>query len=122
MIEFCAVREKAYAYLMEDDSELKKAKGTKICVIKRELRFKDYKDSSFNDKIIIKSQQVFRSDHHGVCTVENNRTALSSNDDKRLQTYDKITTHPYGTPTIKVCELDILLNEKTKRLLCTIDQ
>ena len=39
MKEFCAVRAKVYAYLMEDDSEQKKAKGTK--------------DSLFNDKIIL---------------------------------------------------------------------
>ena len=35
--EFCALRAKAYAYLMGNDSEVKKAKRTKKCVIKREL-------------------------------------------------------------------------------------
>ena len=79
-------------------------------------------DSLFNDEVIIKSQQRFRSDHHRVYTEEVNKTALSSNDDKRLRTYDQITTYPYGAPAIRVCELDILLNEKAKRLLCTIDQ
>ena len=78
-------------------------------------------DSLFNDEVIIKSQQRFRSDHHRVYTEEVNKIALSSNDDKRLQTFDWITTYPYRTPAIKVCELDILLNEKAKRLLCTID-
>ena len=32
--EFCALRAKPYAYLMNDDSEVKKAKETKKCVIK----------------------------------------------------------------------------------------
>ena len=50
MMEFCALRAKAYAYLMEDGSEHKKAKGTKKCVIKRELMFENYKDSLFNIK------------------------------------------------------------------------
>ena len=54
MIEFCALRAKAYAYSMEDGSKHKKAKGTKKCVIKRELMFKHYKNSLFNDKIILK--------------------------------------------------------------------
>ena len=54
--EFVALRAKAYAYLIEDGSEHKKAKGTKKCVIKRELMFENYKDSLFNDKIILKSQ------------------------------------------------------------------
>ena len=84
--------------------------------------FENYKDSLFNNKIIIKLQQRIRSYCHEVCTEEVNKIALSSNDDKRLQTYYQITTCPYGTPAIKVCELDILLNEKVKRLLCTIDQ
>ena len=57
--EFVALRAKAYAYLMEDDSEHKKAKGTKKCVIKRELAFKNYKDSLLNNEIIIKSQHRF---------------------------------------------------------------
>ena len=30
------------------------------------------------------------------------KIALSSNDDKRLQTFDKITTYPYGTNAFKV--------------------
>ena len=99
---------------MEDGSEHKKAKGTKKCVIKRELMFKNYKDSLFNDKKITKSQQGFRSNHHNVCTVENNRTALSSNDDKRIQTYDRVTTYPHGTSVFKVCknEMKIVCNGK----------
>ena len=122
MTEFCALRAKAYAYKLDDDTEMKKAKGTKKCIVKREITFKNYADALFNDEVIIKSQQRFRSDHHRVYTEEVNKIALSSNDDKRLQTFDNVTTFPYGTPAIKVCELDILLNKKAKRLLCTIDQ
>ena len=65
-------------------------------------------DSLFNDEVIIRSQQRFRSDCHRVYTEEVNKIALSGNDDKRLQTYDRITTYSYGTSAIKVCELDIL--------------
>ena len=102
--KFVALRAKAYAYLIEDGKEHKKAKGTKKCVIKSELMFENYKDSLFNDKIILKSQQRFKSDHHKVYTEEVNKIALSSNDDKRLQTFDKVTTYPYGTNAFKVCE------------------
>ena len=102
------LEQKAYGYLMEDDNEHKKAKGTKKCIIKRELMFENYKDSLFNKKIILKSQQRFKSDHHRVYTEEVNKIALSSNDDKRLQTFDKVTTYPYGTNAIKVCESEML--------------
>ena len=83
MKAFCAVRAKTYAYKLDYDTEFKKAKGTKKSVIKRELTFANYKDSLFNNKIILRSQQRFRSDHHRVYTEEVNKISLSSNDDKK---------------------------------------
>ena len=70
MIEFCALRAKIYAFLLDDNTQKKRAKGTKRCIIKKEIMFKHYKDCLFNDKTIIKSQQRFRSDHHNVHTEE----------------------------------------------------
>ena len=57
MKEFVAIRAKTYSYLMHDDTEHRKAKGTKKCVIERRLVFENYKDCLFNDKIILKSQK-----------------------------------------------------------------
>ena len=82
MIEFIELRAKTYTYLMDDDREHKKAKGTKKCVKKRRLMVKNYKDCLFNDKIILKSQHRFKSDHHNVYTEQIDKIALSSNDDK----------------------------------------
>ena len=52
--EFCALRAKTYAYLIGDDSEVKKAKGTKKFVIKRDLMFQNNKDCLFNGEVILK--------------------------------------------------------------------
>ena len=93
---------------MEDGSEHKKAKGTKKCVIKFDLMFENSKDRLFIDKIILKSQQRFKRGCHEMYTEGINKIALSSNDDKRLQTFDKITTCPYGTNAFKVCESEKL--------------
>ena len=109
MKEFCSLRAKTYSYLVDDNSEVKKSERTKKCVIKPELMFENYKDCLFNDKIILKSQQRFKSDHHNVYTEEINKIALSSNDDKRLQTSDRIKTYPYGTNAFKVCESEMLM-------------
>ena len=57
MTEFSALRAKTYAFKLDDDTEMEKAKGTKKCIVKRELMFKNCKDALFNDKIIIRSQQ-----------------------------------------------------------------
>ena len=42
--EFVELRVESYTYLRDDGSEVKKAKGTKKCVIKRKLKFEDYKN------------------------------------------------------------------------------
>ena len=109
MKEFVALRAKTYAYLMDDDSEHKKAKGTKKCVIKRRLMFENYTDCLFNDKIILKSQQRFKSDYHEVYTEGANKIALSSIDDNRLQTTDRITTYPHKTNAFKACESEMMI-------------
>ena len=44
--------------------------------------FENYIDCLLKSKIIIQSQQRFKSDHHNVNTEEINNIALSSNDDK----------------------------------------
>ena len=101
---FFGVRAKAWAYLVDDDSEHKRAKETKKYIIKKDLIVKNYEDCLFNIKIILKSQQVFRSDLHNVYTVKIIKIALSSNDDKRLQIFYRITTYPYGANAFKVCK------------------
>ena len=79
MIEFCALRAKAYVYKLDDDIEKKRAKSTEKCVVKKELTFRNYMDSLFNDDVIVKPHQRFRSDHHRVFTEEVNKIAISSN-------------------------------------------
>ena len=74
--------------------------------------FEDYKDSLFNNNTILRSQLRFKSDLHNVYTEEVNKIAISSNDDKRLQTFDKVTTYPYGTNAFKVCESEMMAMKK----------
>ena len=109
MTEFCVLRVKACLYLMYDGSEHKKNKGTKKCVIKRKIMHKNYTDCLFNNKTILRSQQRFKSEHHEVYTEEVNKIALSSNDDKRLQTFDRITIYPHGKNVFKVCESEMMM-------------
>ena len=111
MTEFVALRPKTYAYQIDDydddDIKLEKAKGTKKCVIKRVLKFNDYKACLLNGKVVFKSQQRFKSERHDAYTGKVNRVSLSSNDDKRLQTFDKITTYPYRRSAGRVCKTDL---------------
>ena len=121
MAKFVGLRAKTYSYLTDDNSEDKKVKGTKKCVIKRKLKFEIYnileatqlenkmsyleknkinivlKKIIRKNKSILKTQQRFKSARHNVCTEEINKTASSSNDDKRMQSIDSIETYAYGT-------------------------
>ena len=94
--DFITLRPKTYSYLTGDGKEDKKAKGTKKCVIKKMIKFNDYKKCLLNDEVILKSQQRFISKKHDVYTEDINKIALSNNDDKRIISSNKITSYPYG--------------------------
>ena len=67
--EFIALRPKTYSYLTDDckedkkDKEMcdKKEQRTKKCVIKRMIKFNDYKNCLLNGEVVLKSQQGFIS-------------------------------------------------------------
>ena len=62
------------------------------------LRIKSY--SNQNKDLKVKNWSVYIE--------QINKIALSSNDDKRLQTFDKIATYPYGANAFEVCESEML--------------
>ena len=90
--EFIALRPKTYSYLTDNDKIDKKVKG----IIKKMIKFNDYKKCLLNDQVILKSQQRFISTKHDVYTEDVNKIALSNDDDKRIVSSDKITSYPYG--------------------------
>ena len=94
--EFITLRPKTFSYLTDDGKEDKKAKGTKNCVIKKMIKFNDYKKYLLNDEVILKSQQRFISKKHDVYTENINKIALSNDDDKRIISSNKITNYRYG--------------------------
>ena len=90
---------------MDDGSNHKEVKGTKKCVIKQKLMFENYKDCLFNNKTIYRSQERFKSYYHNMYTEEVIKIVLSSNDDKRLQTFGRITTYLYGTDEMMIINI-----------------
>ena len=78
--------------------------------------FQNFKDCLFNNKNVYWSQERFKSYNHDVYTKEVNKIALSANDDKRLQTFDRITTYPYGANAFKVWESEMMVVKKYSNL------
>ena len=101
MKEFIRLRANTYSYLKDNNDKDKKAKGTKKCVIKRKLKFEDYKncleaaqiENKINylekneidvdslskhqkefrkiNKLMLKTHQRFRSEKHYVFSQRN---------------------------------------------------
>ena len=83
MSEFVALRPKMYAYKVES-KEFKRCKGIQKCVVKKDIKFKDYKRCLMTGEMEYRSQIMFRSRLHEVTMIEVNKLALSREDDKRI--------------------------------------
>ena len=90
--EFDALRPKTYSYMTDDFIEMKKAKVTKKCIIKKMLKFEDYKKCLFDNEEMLKCLKARIMKY----TQKINKIALSSNDDKRIVALDRIPSYPYG--------------------------
>ena len=60
------------------------------------LKFEDYKKCLFDNELMRKLQQRFKSENHEVYTENINKVALSGNDDKRIVALNRIMSYPYG--------------------------
>ena len=83
MKDFISLRPKMYSYRVEE-SEPKKCKGIKKCVVKKTISFEDYKRCLLKGRNIHRSQLMFRSKKHKIKTLEVDKLALSREDDKRI--------------------------------------
>lgn len=107
MTEFIALSSKVYA-LKEtrlDNSliEHKKAKGTKKMVTEKSLCFDMYKQCLFENKTFNCIQYRIKSSPKSLDTMQIDKIALKNQDNKRLESFNGITTYPYGGNAFKVC-------------------
>ena len=94
MKEFISLHPKMYSYRV-GSSEPKKCKGIKKCVVKKTITFEDYKRCLLDGRNVHRSQLLFRSNKHEVKTLEVNKLALNSQDDKRISV-DGIASYAIG--------------------------
>ena len=100
MKEFIGLRPKMYSYRVEE-SEPKKCKGIKKCVVKKIISFEDYKRCFLEGRNIHSSQLMLRSKKHNVRTLEVNKLALNRDDDKRVSV-DGIASLAMGHYTLQM--------------------
>ena len=68
-------------------------------------------------KPYLKKQQRFKRYYHDMYTEDINKVALSSDDNKRLQTFGKVRTFPEETPAVKCVKMKCEVYAKQKRHL-----
>ena len=115
MREFIALSPKVYVYQQvkvdKTVSEEKKGRGRSKAVAKETLSFDHYKKCLFNNETVKCIQHRIKSTPFSVDTVQINKIALKNSDDKRLRSFNGITTYPYGTSAFMVCIEELKMKE-----------
>lgn len=123
LVEFVGLRAKCYAVNALNDKKalkelqekkkklrktikIKRAKGVKMSVVQRKIKFSDYVDCILNNcKKIERPQNTFRSINHNVYTIQQTKVALNPDDDKRyLIKPNRINTLAWGHYAIDAYE------------------
>tara|TARA_B100000378_G_C17723817_1_gene299756 strand:- start:21 stop:407 length:387 start_codon:yes stop_codon:yes gene_type:complete len=94
MLEFVGLRSKMYSF-RTSSKEVKKLKGIKTSVVKRDIHFAHYKECLESHKRMTAKQTLFTVEKHHVKTVVQNKISLSSYDDKRYL-LNNISSLAYG--------------------------
>ena len=95
---FVGLRPKLYSFKVEDQTTggvggiIKKCKGVKKNVVKREISCEDYTQCLFSGEKQMKSMKIIKSENHDIYSKEVNKIALSNDDDKRILMEDCIHT------------------------------
>ena len=81
-------RSKLYAIKLPNQT-IKRAKGIKKDYISRNIEYEDFENCIFNQEIVIATQRRIMNRYHKLYTIEEQKVAISSNDDKRYQIYGR---------------------------------
>jgi hypothetical protein len=96
MTHFVGLRSKLYSYRVQGGGVGKRAKGVKKVTIDKTISFEDYVHCLRENTLAFRKMTLIRSQKHQLRTVEMNKIALSSNDDKRHVCDDGINTLAWG--------------------------
>ena len=94
--EYVGLRPKMYSILEADGGNIKKAKGVKKSVVKKNITHRQYKEALFDRKTYRHGMDVLRSEHHIIFGQHLNKISLSPFDSKRWIAEDGVNTLAYG--------------------------
>ena len=94
--QFISLKPKLCSFKKSGGCVGKKCKGIKNYVLKKTIIFEDYKNCLFKKSHLYRSQLMLRLIKHDVHMIEDNKLALSANDDKRIIGEDEINAKARG--------------------------
>jgi len=94
--EYVGLRPKMYSILEASGNNIKKAKGIKKCVVKKQIRHEQYKQALFDKKTFRHGMDVLRPKGHRIYGQHLNKVSLSPFDSKRWIAEDGVDTLAYG--------------------------
>ena len=98
--EFVGLRPKMYSILTADEKEMRRAKGVKKYVVKKQIRHEQYKECLSQSKIFHHGMDMLRSQGHRIYGVHVNKISLSPLDTKRFILAGGVNTLAYGHSSI----------------------
>ena len=107
IVEFNGLAAKMYSLITADNHEKKTAKGVSSWVVKRDLKFENYRKCLANEKVekddvtYSHKMMTIKSYKHQLYTVEQKKKTLTCYCNKRYLLNDGITSVPYGHYSIK---------------------
>ena len=94
--EYVGLRPKMYSILEADGRNIKKAKGVKKSVVRKNICHRQYREALLDKKTYRHGMDVLRSERHIIFGQHLNKTSLSPFDSKRWIAEDGVETLAYG--------------------------
>ena len=96
IVEYAGIRPKMYCINVANEYEIKKAKGIKKYIVKKDLNIEKYNECLFKKKTFKHQMNTLRSEGHNIYAQKINKTSLNPLDTKRYILEDGITTLAFG--------------------------
>ena len=102
LAECVCLRPKMYSILKADEKNIKKVKGVKKNVVKKQIMHEQYKETLFSAKQQRHGMNILRSEGHEIYGMHINKISLSPFDSKRWICVDGIHTKAYGYTSFEI--------------------
>ena len=127
--EVVCLRSKMYSVMKTDEKNIRKAKGVKKNVVKKQIKHEQYRQALFSKVQMWHGMNILRSEGHEIYGMHLNKISLSPFDSKRWIADDGVNTKAYGynnwmeeiealfaTTEIKEIYLEALTNDEIKEI------